>query len=277
MKGLKNIGNTCYLNSALQMVLNIPDLCNLITTHSHLSSNLKLISDFIKEYYNGENKVLIPLQIKELVGKRKKMFGGYGQNDSSEFMIFLFDIINEDLTKSTKIKPGWIYDIIGIKTNINIKCKLVNCLATSEHIENDMFLYLPITKSLTESYRIYKTNEKLCGDNKYFCEKCQKKTIARKRVETELWPNNLIIVLKRFDNMLKKNTNKMNIPLEWRHGYKLVGGIIHSGNLQGGHYYYFGIKNNKWYVFNDSHVSIINSQEELQRLLELVYIINYKK
>ena len=115
------------------------------------------------------------------------------------------------------------------------------------------------------------------GNNKYFCEKCNKNTIARKRTETIHWPNNLIIILRRFDNHMRKKDKKINIPLQWRHNYKLKGGIVHSGSLQGGHYYYFGMKNNNWYIFNDSSVSIINSEEHLRHLTEIAYILNYSK
>ena len=275
MKGLMNIGNTCYLNSAIQMILNIEDLCSLIINNAHMSNKLNIIAEFINQYNNpNSNQVINPVKIKELVGNRENMFGGYGQNDSSEFMIFLFDIINEELDKNNAFNCN---TIIGIKTAINIKCKLVKCLATSEHFETDMFLYLPITSSLTESYRQYKTNEKLFGDNKYFCEKCNKQTIARKRIETTVWPNNLIIVLKRFDNRLKKNNKEINIPLYWRHNYRLLGGIIHSGDLRGGHYYYFGMRDSRWYVFNDSNISLVQSEDELNSLTKKAYVLNYKK
>ena len=52
MNGLQNIGNTCYLNSALQMLLNIEDFCSLVIKHSNISNKMKIISDFINNYKN---------------------------------------------------------------------------------------------------------------------------------------------------------------------------------------------------------------------------------
>ena len=37
MKGLYNIGNTCYMNSAIQCLIHIPELRNFFLTGSHLT------------------------------------------------------------------------------------------------------------------------------------------------------------------------------------------------------------------------------------------------
>ena len=51
MKGFDNIGNTCYLNAGLQMIIQNKLLCNLILNYSIQSPILKIIGDFINEYY----------------------------------------------------------------------------------------------------------------------------------------------------------------------------------------------------------------------------------
>lgn len=40
--------------------------------------------------------------------------------------------------------------------------------------------------------------ELLDGDNAYYCEACDKKVSALKRISLKKLPNNLIMVLKRF-------------------------------------------------------------------------------
>jgi ubiquitin C-terminal hydrolase len=64
MKGLENIGNTCYLNSGLQMLLQNKDLCNLINKYSSKSDILNKINKFIIDYYDDTNKILTPIEIK---------------------------------------------------------------------------------------------------------------------------------------------------------------------------------------------------------------------
>ncbi len=270
MIGLQNLGNTCYMNSGIQLLMNCENFKNMIKKNKHISENLTKISNFILNYDNSNNYA-DPKDIKNIVGKRKKMFGGFGQQDSHEFLIYLFDVIDEDLKKYNKKD---IYDIFGMIFNVNFKCKLRQCLTESEHEENELFLNLDITNNLNDSYQEYKKVFKLVDENMYMCEKCNDKTPGRKKITTKKWPNDLIIVLKRFNNNLMKNNSDMDIPLYWRHGYKLKGGILHSGSLGGGHYIYFGNKNNKWYLFNDSSVSEIHNIETYKNR---AYILHYKK
>ena len=133
-------------------------------------------------------------------------------------------------------------------------------------------------EDLNECYRNYKISEKLEDDNRYFCEKCNKKRIASKRLQIETWPKNLIIVLKRFQQdgySFSKNDNFLNIPVNWRHNYKLKGGVIHSGRLGGGHYVYFGNYNDKWYLFDDSHISKIKINQ-LDDYKKRAYLLHYR-
>ena len=49
MKGFNNIGNTCYLNAGLQMLIQNKLLCNLILKYSQQSQILKIIGNFIND------------------------------------------------------------------------------------------------------------------------------------------------------------------------------------------------------------------------------------
>ena len=51
MKGFINLGNTCYLNAGLQMIIQNKDLCNLILQNSQHSEILKKIEFFILNLY----------------------------------------------------------------------------------------------------------------------------------------------------------------------------------------------------------------------------------
>lgn len=52
-------------------------------------------------------------------------------------------------------------------------------------------------KNIYESLQSYVEGELLDGDNMYFCDKCEKKVPAQKRVTIKRLPNVLMIVLKR--------------------------------------------------------------------------------
>jgi ubiquitin C-terminal hydrolase len=263
-KSFNNIGNTCYLNSGLQMIIHNKDFCKSI-----ISNNNDIeIKQFIIDYYNNiSNAPMNPICFKNLVAKKNKEFSGFKQNDSFEFIIYLLDnlIYNKN--------------IYQITTNISIKCKIKNCLNINKHEENNLFLILDINKDTThldDAYRSFKMREKLIGDNLYYCDKCKTKRIASKRTEIIKWPKHLIIILKRFDYNNQKNNKNIIIPLFWRHGYKLKGIVFHSGSLFGGHYIYIGLYNNKWLIMNDDYIKEITI-DQLDNYKNVGYIFYYEQ
>ena len=270
MNGLINLGNTCYMNSALQLFFNLDFISLFLKNNSSKSLIVKKLYDLNNIYINNKNKVLNPSEIKNYFGNKYELFNNYNQHDSSEFLIYLFELIEKELNNNKILKSN-----ININMDTMIKCKLMRCLSESVTSSNDIFLPLPYSNDLTTSYRMYKENEKLEEDNKYFCEKCNKKTIARKKVVIKKWPRNLLILLNRYDNRLKNSGNNLNVPFVWRHNYRLEGGIIHAGNLFGGHYYYFGKKGNDWFVFNDSSVKKVD-ENNINNLKNKAYILHFK-
>lgn len=271
IKGLNNIGNTCYLNSGLQMLVQNIDLCQII-----LHNNVKVMSDFIKEYYTGDNQVLTPLSIKTLVSGPTSIFND-GQQDAGEFIVYLLDILNTEL-------KGNLDNLFAIKVETTIKCKLLSCLKKSIKVENNNYLFLPIKstdKTLDDCYRGFKVHEKLEKDDMYYCESCQEKRIASKRVNVINWNKHLIMILKRFgshNGRSMKNNQSIEIPIKWRHNYTIKGAVLHTGGINGGHYIYLSriIKDDIWVVCDDSNIAQLNP-EQVALCLSKAYIFHYIK
>lgn len=276
MKGFKNLGNTCYMNSAIQLLINSKDFCRIIMNYQDKFKKIKTIAEFIRDYYLTNQGIMNPSCIKKLVSDNE-LFSGFNQQDSAEFIIYFFDVIENIVKKKN------IYKKFEIEEKSILKCKLVGCDNISITKNNRLFLMLSIDDKDTElndCYRRYKKNEKLEDDNMWFCEKCNKKRIASKRLEINKWPKNLLIKLKRFDYKYGREvklTQEIICPLEWRHNYKLNGGIIHYGSSSGsGHYIYFGIHQGQWYIFNDTMITRIKKRT-VENLAKVAYILHYIK
>jgi ubiquitin C-terminal hydrolase len=282
MKGFNNLGNTCYLNSGLQMLIQNIDLCNIIIKYSNQSLILNKLAKIIIEYHNGHSGSISPNDIKQIIQERQLIFNGFGQQDASEFIICLLNLIDEEI-KKINLNSNEIDNLFGINMNVRIKCKYNTCLQIFNSKEKNNFLILDINdecKTLDDLYRTFKSSDLLIDDNQYFCENCKMKRIASKRYQVINWPNNLIIILKRFKQngtFITKQNQHINIDLLWRHGMSLISAVIHYGNLNGGHYINISKISDKWYSFNDSNVSLIQSENELNNILNFAYVLNYKK
>lgn len=109
--GFSNIGNTCYMNSALQVAMHT-DLLKLFFLKydyaSEINENnvfgtkgalLREIGDLFKTYYHTKSSKITPYRFKSLVAKFNSTFEGYSQHDSQEFWSYLLDSIHEDTNR----------------------------------------------------------------------------------------------------------------------------------------------------------------------------------
>lgn len=109
--GLTNLGNTCFMNSALQCLSNTPPLTEYFLQNSYVDELnftnplgmkgeiAEAYADVIKQMWSGRHYSVVPRVFKTKVGHFASQFLGYQQHDSQELLSFLLDGLHEDLNR----------------------------------------------------------------------------------------------------------------------------------------------------------------------------------
>ncbi|XP_042906047.1 ubiquitin carboxyl-terminal hydrolase 32 isoform X2 [Parasteatoda tepidariorum] len=109
--GLNNLGNTCFMNAALQCVSNTQPLTlyfnsnrhlyelNRINQHGMKGHIAKRYGDLVQDLWSGTSRTIAPLKLRLTIGKYAPRFNGFQQHDSQELLAFLIDGLHEDLNR----------------------------------------------------------------------------------------------------------------------------------------------------------------------------------
>ena len=120
MKGIPNIGNTCFLNTCLQILLQTPELDfeekdlvekDLVEKYVWMAWKrwkATMVSDSDTISVTDIREFQIFVQTIQFVAQKKghALFSGYVQNDLSEFLLFFMDTLHEYFKRprSTKVE-----------------------------------------------------------------------------------------------------------------------------------------------------------------------------
>ncbi|KAJ5368932.1 uncharacterized protein N7496_008692 [Penicillium cataractarum] len=286
--GLKNLSNTCYLNSLMTQLFMNTEFRGFMLGLNIVDPDVsqKLLDETQKLFAWMQDTWLKSVDPEGFVESIRtydnEAIDVTVQMDVDEFYNLLFDrwealIMNpEDKKRFRSFYGGQLVQQIKSK----------ECSHISEREEPFSAIQCDIKgkASLDQSLQAYVEGEIMQGDNKYFCSGCGRHVDAVKRACLKDVPDNLIFHLKRFDfDMVTMMRSKINdefqfprlidmTPYKVDHlsdpsspiepdMFELVGVLVHTGTAESGHYYSYTRERSSngsaplWVEFNDSDVS----------------------
>ncbi|KDP33497.1 hypothetical protein JCGZ_07068 [Jatropha curcas] len=249
LRGLNNLGSTCFLNSVLQALLHAPPFRNYFLSDRHdreacrkrssdqscLACNIDVIFSAL---YSGDRTPYSPAQFLYSWWQHSANLASYEQQDAHEFFISLLDAIHErevngrTLSKDNGDCQCIAHRVFSGTLRSDVTCMTCGftsttydpCLDISLDMDSSILSSTDVANksvglnensgrcTLSSCLDLFTRPEKLGSDQKFYCQNCQEKQDSYKQMSIQRLPLVLSLHVKRFEH---STVRKMSRKIDW--------------------------------------------------------------
>jgi len=184
-RGLRNTGNTCFLNATIQCIGAIDDVNQMHNLRKKSTTTQDRLLVCVRELQGPGTAYTPPPLIQQIPNLIRYKKGEPA--DAHELLIVLINDISEPISQ---LFQGQMASTVKCSSCKRITIKTDNTQDISLHIEEDVSI------SLEERLYDFFQPETLVGENTYWCDTCQKPCRATKTLSYTRTPTILIVHLK---------------------------------------------------------------------------------
>ncbi|KAF5272753.1 hypothetical protein FQA39_LY07780 [Lamprigera yunnana] len=185
--GMANLGNSCYLNSVMQMLFNVPDFVrkyvnqagsifdsvNMMEAADNFNVQMaKLGMGLISGKYSvpppkgsptdADSPGISPLMFKTLIGRGHADFSSKRQQDAQEFFLYLLSLLERN--NRNEMNPG---ECFKFQVEERVQCNESKKVKYTRRADNILALNIPleaaINKDEVSAYEARKAEMEACG------------------------------------------------------------------------------------------------------------------
>ncbi|KAF2882043.1 hypothetical protein ILUMI_24143 [Ignelater luminosus] len=233
LRGLLNLGSTCFMNCVVQAMTHTPVLRDYFFTEHHQCGGKCLITNLFRDFYTGEKTPLVLNEFLHLIWTQARHLAGYEQQDAHEFFIATLDVFHRHCSATLPAQPNSsankvyrcsciIDQVFTGSLQSDVVCQKCNGVSTTIDPMWDYSLDLipsvtdgSLPSSLEDCLERFTGAEILGSNSKIFCESCQSYQESTKQFTMRTLPVVLCFHLKRFqhlNDLEKKVSTKIKFP-----------------------------------------------------------------